>query len=89
MLVLMMAAFSPYPTPTVFLNQLHNVSHLHDATIGFTFKAVNTSQISWILKPGQYSIAAIRALNNEYLEYLVKQFCLVHTENCFSIFGIC
>jgi hypothetical protein len=57
MLVLMVAAFSSYPVPTILLNQLHDVSHLHEVTLSPGFQTVNTSQANWILQPGQYSIA--------------------------------
>src|ERR1700759_1401493 len=41
MFILMVATFGSYPVPSIFLNQLYEVSYLHGATIILPLKRVN------------------------------------------------
>ena len=48
MLVLTVATLGSYPIPSIFFNQLYDVSHLHGTTLILVFKTVNISPLNCI-----------------------------------------
>jgi hypothetical protein len=88
MLVLMVATFSPHPLPSILLDQLDDISHLHGGTVILVVRTVNISPVNWISRPAEYSIA-LTLLKSDASFGTNSQSYGSKAENGFDVFGIC